>query len=104
MEPVVNYDTEREAAMSTDSSASQQELRTRISKGSFAIALRRRASRDTGNTWCSYGHRRPRAWPQIIQVASVSGGSITNAFVAQRCRLDKLKPGELDRWPALRPP
>lgn len=33
---------------------------------------------------------------RVVQIASVSGGSITNAFVAQRCDFNKLKPGELD--------
>ncbi|MET0324983.1 MAG: hypothetical protein ABW219_07170 [Ilumatobacteraceae bacterium] len=33
---------------------------------------------------------------QVVQISSVSGGSIANAFVAQRCRFDQLDPGELD--------
>ncbi|MET0144332.1 MAG: hypothetical protein ABW328_06050 [Ilumatobacteraceae bacterium] len=32
----------------------------------------------------------------VVQISSVSGGSIANAFVAQRCRFDVLAPGELD--------
>ena len=32
----------------------------------------------------------------VVQISSVSGGSIANAFVAQRCRFDRLGPGELD--------
>jgi hypothetical protein len=32
----------------------------------------------------------------VIQIASVSGGSITNAYVAQRCAFEELAPGELD--------
>ncbi|MBN3815584.1 hypothetical protein G3N57_02745 [Paraburkholderia sp. Se-20369] len=34
---------------------------------------------------------------RVIQIASVSGGAITNAFVAQRCDFNKLEPGELDK-------
>ena len=33
---------------------------------------------------------------QVAQISSVSGGSIANAFVAQRCHFDQLGPGELD--------
>ena len=33
---------------------------------------------------------------RVVQISSVSGGSITNAFVAQRCHVDQLGPGELD--------
>ena len=33
---------------------------------------------------------------RVVQMASVSGGSITNAFVAQRCDFNKLKSGEFD--------
>ncbi len=32
----------------------------------------------------------------VVQVSSVSGGSIANAFVAQRCRFETLGPGDLD--------
>ena len=32
---------------------------------------------------------------RVVQISSVSGGSIANAFVAQRCRFDELRPGEL---------
>jgi hypothetical protein len=35
---------------------------------------------------------------RVVQIASVSGGSITNAFVAQRCDFNKLEPGELDEF------
>ena len=31
--------------------------------------------------------------PKVIQIASVSGGTITNAFVALRCRFERLSPG-----------
>lgn len=33
---------------------------------------------------------------RVVQISSVSGGSIANAFVAQRCRFDRIGPGELD--------
>ena len=33
---------------------------------------------------------------RVAQISSVSGGSIANAFVAQRCHFDQLRPGELD--------
>ena len=33
---------------------------------------------------------------RVVQISSVSGGSIANAFVAQRCHFDRLGPGELD--------
>ena len=32
----------------------------------------------------------------VAQISSVSGGSIANAFVAQRCHFDQLGPGDLD--------
>jgi hypothetical protein len=33
---------------------------------------------------------------RVVQISSVSGGSIANAFVAQRCHFEQLGPGELD--------
>jgi hypothetical protein len=33
---------------------------------------------------------------QVVQIASVSGGSITNAFVAQRCDYTRIAPAEID--------
>src|SRR5262245_25025768 len=35
---------------------------------------------------------------RVVQISSVSGGSITNAFLAQRCDFNKLAPGELDEF------
>jgi predicted acylesterase/phospholipase RssA len=35
---------------------------------------------------------------RVVQIASVSGGSITNAFVAQRCEFRQAEPGELDEF------
>jgi hypothetical protein len=32
----------------------------------------------------------------VAQISSVSGGSIANAFIAQRCHFDRLEPGDLD--------
>jgi hypothetical protein len=83
--------------MSTDGSASEQALRDRISAGGFAVALsggRHRATLATLGTLIAIIDR--GLGPKVIQVASVSGGSITNAFVAQRCRLEELGPSELD--------
>lgn len=32
----------------------------------------------------------------VAQISSVSGGSITNAFVAERCHFEQLEPDEFD--------
>jgi predicted acylesterase/phospholipase RssA len=81
-----------------DASASEQALRNRIRDGGFAIALSgggHRATLATVGALIAIVDR--GLGPKVIQVASVSGGSITNAFVAQRCRLnEKTAPGELD--------
>ena len=84
--------------MSTDASASEEVLRDRIRKGGFAVALSGGGHRATLATLGALMAIVDRGLgPKVIQVASVSGGSITNAFVAQRRRLEKLLgPGELD--------
>lgn len=86
-----------EGAMATDGSASEQALRDRISASGFAVALSRggqRATLATLGALLAIIDR--RLDPKVIQIDSVSGGSITNAFVDQRCRLEELGPGELD--------
>jgi hypothetical protein len=75
----------------------QKELEGRIVEGGFAIALSGGGHRATIATMGALLAIIDRGvGPHIVQVASVSGGSITNAFVAQRCFLDLLKHGELD--------
>jgi hypothetical protein len=83
--------------MPQDGSSSEQDLRDRVSKGGFAVALSGGGHRATLATLGALMAIVDRGLgPKVIQVASVSGGSITNAFVAQRCQLDKLGPGDLD--------
>lgn len=78
-------------------SASEKALSDLIADGGFAIALSGGGHRATLATLGALMAVVDRGLgPKIIQVASVSGGSITNAYVAQRCRLEKLGPGELD--------
>lgn len=81
-----------------DAPESKQTLEDRIKAGGFAIALSGGGHRATLATLGSLMAIIDRGLgPKIIQVASVSGGSITNAFVAQRTRLEKLdRPGQLD--------
>jgi hypothetical protein len=72
-------------------------LYDRINNGGFAIALSGGGHRATLATLGALIAIIDRALgPKIIQVASVSGGTITNAFIAQRCHLEKLGPEELD--------
>jgi len=83
--------------MSTEHSAAAKALYDRIGAGGFAIALSgggHRATLATLGALMAIVDR--RLGPKIVQIASVSGGSITNAFVAQRCRLEELGPGQLD--------
>src|SRR6266700_1053495 len=83
--------------MSADASASEQALRDRIRAGGFAVALSGGGHRATLATLGALLAIVDRGLgPKVIQVASVSGGSISNAFVAQRCRLEELGPGEMD--------
>jgi predicted acylesterase/phospholipase RssA len=83
--------------MSELASAHEKALSDRIRDGGFAIALSGGGHRATLATLGALIAIVDRGLsPKIIQVASVSGGSITNAFIAQRCRLEKLGPGQLD--------
>lgn len=83
--------------MSREKSAIADELSLRIQSGAFAVSLSGGGHRATLATLGALMALVDRGLAsRILQVASVSGGSITNAFVAQRARLEKLKPGELD--------
>jgi hypothetical protein len=85
------------ASMSSDSSLSEEALRCRIRDGGFTVALSGGGHRATLATLgCLLALVDRDLSTQIIQIASVSGGSITNAFVAQRTKLEDLKPGDLD--------
>jgi Patatin-like phospholipase len=77
--------------------AKERALKDRIRAGGFAIALSgggHRATLATLGALLAIVDRGLGA--KVIQIASVSGGSITNAFVAQRCKFETLQPGELD--------
>jgi hypothetical protein len=77
--------------------ARERALKDRIKAGGFAIALSgggHRATLATLGALLAIVDRGLSA--NVIQIASVSGGSITNAFVAQRCKFESLGPGELD--------
>lgn len=83
--------------MSNEASFSEESLRTRIREGGFAIALSGGGHRATLATLgCLLALVDRGLSDRIIQIASVSGGSITNAFVAQRTRLEGLAPRGLD--------
>jgi hypothetical protein len=72
-------------------------LHDRINNGGFAIALSGGGHRATLATFGALIAIIDRGLgPKIIQVASVSGGTITNAFIAQRCQLETLGHGDLD--------
>jgi hypothetical protein len=77
--------------------ASEQEIKGRIQAGAFGVALSGGGHRATlmtlGALLALVDRRLNRS---VLQIASVSGGSITNAFVAQRCDYDELPPGGLD--------
>lgn len=69
----------------------------RVKNGGFAIALSGGGHRATLATLGALMAIVDRGLgPKVIQVASVSGGSITNAFVGQRADLTKLAPQGLD--------
>ena len=77
--------------------AKERALTDRIRAGGFAIALSgggHRAALATLGALLAIVDRGLSA--KVIQIASVSGGSITNAFVSQRCKFENLRPGELD--------
>ena len=72
-------------------------LRRRIQEGGFALALSGGGHRATLATLGALLAIVDRGLAsKIIQIASVSEGSITNAFVAQRTEVEGLKPEELD--------
>jgi hypothetical protein len=80
-----------------DRSASRERLDERIERGGFSVALSGGGHRATlaalGALLALVDRRLNR---NVIQIASISGGSITNAFVAQRCAFETLEPGGLD--------
>ena len=91
---------ERDQALARHSEA-ERALRDRIKDGGFVVALSgggHRASLAALGSLMAIVDR--GLAKKLIQVASVSGGSITNAFVAQRCRLEDLGPCELDETAA----
>ena len=73
------------------------ELRARVENGAFAVALSgggtRAALFAVGGLLALVDRG---LGEKILQVASVSGGSITNAYIAQRCNLTKLRYGAVD--------
>ena len=91
---------ERDQALARHSEA-ERALRDCIKDGGFVVALSgggHRASLAALGSLMAIVDR--GLAKKLIQVASVSGGSITNAFVAQRCRLEDLGPCELDETAA----
>ena len=81
-----------------EASFSEESLRTRIREGGFAVALSGGGHRATLATLgCLLALIDRDLGSRIIQIASVSGGSITNAFVAQRAKLESVGPRGLDK-------
>jgi hypothetical protein len=77
--------------------AKENTLIERVKGGGFAIALSGGGHRATLATLGALMAIVDRGLNQkVIQIASVSGGSITNAFVAQRCKFETLDHGGLD--------
>lgn len=86
-----------EIEVTKGASSSEKELRERIRDGGFAIALSGGGHRATLATLGALMAIVDRGLcEKAMQISSVSGGSITNAFVAQRSDFGKLKPFELD--------
>jgi hypothetical protein len=80
-----------------DASASEERLREEVQQGGFSVALSgggHRATLATLGALLALVDRRLNR--KVLQIASISGGSITNAFVSQRCALEELEPGGLD--------
>jgi hypothetical protein len=78
-------------------SASEQKIKSRIQSGAFGVALSGGGHRATLMTLGALLALVDRGLNRnVLQIASVSGGSITNAFVVQRCDYDELPPGGLD--------
>ena len=76
--------------------ASQSERRIveRVQNGGFAVALSgggHRATLAAIGALLALVDRRLNH--DVLQITSVSGGSITNAHIAQRCDFDRLEPG-----------
>jgi hypothetical protein len=74
-----------------------EQCRTHIADGGFAVALSgggHRAALATLGAMLALVDR--GLGPKILQVASVSGGSMTNAFLAHRCNLAQASHGQLD--------
>jgi predicted acylesterase/phospholipase RssA len=102
---MVNADDATREAVSSDTfrettrkaSTASAELRARVENGAFAVALSgggtRAALFAVGGLLALVDRG---LGEKILQVASVSGGSITNAYVAKRCNLAKLRYGDLD--------
>jgi predicted acylesterase/phospholipase RssA len=68
-----------------------------VNAGGFCVALSgggHRATLATVGALMALVDRRLNK--DVMQIASVSGGSITNAFAAQRCAFEELAPGEFD--------
>jgi hypothetical protein len=95
MSPTLSTDA-REKLIAA-ASASERHLQTELHRGGFAVALSgggHRATLAAIGTLLALVDRRLNR--QVLQIASISGGSITNAVVAQRCAFEALEPGELD--------
>jgi len=83
--------------MSEGPSTSNARLRDRIREGGVASTLSGCGHRATPASLGALPAIVDRSLSdKIIQIASVSRGSITNAFIAQRCDLDKISSGQLD--------
>jgi hypothetical protein len=83
-------------------SQSERLIAERIQRGGFAVALSGGGHRATlaaiGALLALVDRRLNR---QVMQIASISGGSIANAYFAQRCDFDALEPREFDRLAAV---
>jgi hypothetical protein len=86
-----------EVSVRAEKDASVQRIKDRIRAGGFGVALSGGGHRATLMTLGALLALVDRGLNQkVLQIASVSGGSITNAFVAQRCDYGSLSPGGLD--------
>lgn len=75
----------------------EEQVKKCISSGYFAVALSgggHRATLAAIGTLLALVDRGLNR--KVLQIASISGGSIANAYVAQRCDYDKLDPGQFD--------
>jgi predicted acylesterase/phospholipase RssA len=86
-----------DAASDETMRATREKIERRLQNGCFGVALSGGGHRATLMTLGALIALVDRGLnPRVLQIASVSGGSITNAFVAQRCDFDALDPGGLD--------